>query len=158
AGQFHSDAAVFGGENGELLEAENGAEIAAHLGFVFDDQDFHGQRGRWTVMVVPLFNLLSTSIFPPCSSMQRLTITRPRPVPGRSPTLRARWKALKSHWRSSSGMPMPRSSTRRTTCFAFCVTARRTAQPAGEYLTAFEIRFVRIWRRRRSSSFASFKL
>ena len=52
-----------------------------------------------TVTAVPSPTLLSTLISPPCKLTQRFTITRPRPVPGR------RWKALKSHSRSASGIP-----------------------------------------------------
>src|SRR5262249_47220468 len=43
--------------------------------------------GSLTVTVVPSPDLLSTKILPSCRSTQRFTITSPRPVPGRSPTL-----------------------------------------------------------------------
>ena len=66
----------------------------------------HFKTGSLTVTTVPLPNLLSTLIFPPCKSTQRFTITRPRPVPGRSSTLCPRWNALKSHSRSASGIPI----------------------------------------------------
>ena len=49
------------------------------------NDDFH--IGSLTVTVVPSPDLLSTKILPPCRSTQCFTITRPRPVPGRSPTL-----------------------------------------------------------------------
>ena len=50
-----------------------------------------------------------TWMLPPWRSTQRLLMTRPRPVPGMSPTLLARWKASNSSGRSFSGMPMPLS-------------------------------------------------
>src|SRR6516225_11679711 len=59
--------------------------------------------GSLTVTTVPSPHLLSTLILPPCKSTQRLTITSPRPVPGRSWTLCPRWKGVKSHSRSASG-------------------------------------------------------
>src|SRR6516165_11038225 len=51
--------------------------------------------GSLTVTTVPSPHLLSTLILPPCKFTQRLTITRPRPVPGRSWTLCPRWKGVK---------------------------------------------------------------
>ena len=142
----------------ELLEAEDGEQVAPHLGFVFDDQDLlhgEGNNGRRTVKVVPRPNVLSTVISPPCSSTQRFTITRPRPVPGRSPTFRPRWKARKSHSRSSAGMPMPWSRNWQTASVPSRRTANSTGLPGGEYLTALASRLVKMWRSRRSSASAA---
>ena len=96
----HSDAAIFGGADAESLHLQNRLEATAHRGVVLDDQDvFHGiwvgtsgseKTGSCAITVVPRPEWLWSVTLPPCTSTHRLTITRPRPVPGISPTFRPR--------------------------------------------------------------------
>src|SRR5947209_5340401 len=74
-----------------VLVPQQRGDVSPHLGFVFNDQNsFHGffpKTGSLIVTVVPSPTLLFKVSFPPCKSAQRLTSNRPRPVPGRVPTL-----------------------------------------------------------------------
>ena len=68
-----------------------------------------GQRNDKSV--APSFSLASNSSRPPWSSMMRVAMLRPRPVPS-SLVLKKGWKTLS---RTDSGMPGPVSLTRMTT-------------------------------------------
>src|SRR5262249_51071714 len=98
AGGINTGTTVFSGDRFVIVETEERGDVPAHLCFVFDNKNlFHSlleKRGTLTVTVVPLPRWLSTETSPPCNSAQRFTRSRPRPVPGRLPTLLPRWKAL----------------------------------------------------------------
>src|SRR5204863_4863968 len=98
ARHFQPQASVFSPDGLVLFIAKESGDVAPHLGFVLDDQDpFHNfvsKTGSLTVTVVPSPSLLTNWMFPPWSSTQRFTTSRPSPVPGRLPTLPPRWKAL----------------------------------------------------------------
>src|ERR1019366_8880994 len=100
--------------------------------------------GSRTLMRVPASTLLSIEIVPPCNSTAFLTITSPRPVPWRVPTLEARGKLSNRRAWSSTGMPMPWSPTSITASSpSRSSSSSDTVLPEGEYFTALESRLVR---------------
>src|SRR5689334_10807139 len=100
ARHFHSQAPVFGRDGLVLFIPEKGGDVAPHLGLVLNDQNLLHRlvpkTGSLTHTFVPCPTLLSIRTLPWCSSTQRLTSSRPKPVPARLPTLPPRWKAVNS--------------------------------------------------------------
>src|SRR5438552_7917688 len=122
--------------------------IADHFAgrrLVVDDDDVRvlghdsSVAGSVTVNVDPCPGpALSAVTWPPCMSMIRLTIDRPRPV-GLSPAVglaESRWKRPNSRPRSSGERPAPWSAMRITVSLPSWVTATVILPPIGEYLMA----------------------
>src|SRR5439155_4996475 len=81
---------------------------------------------------------LSAVTWPPCMSIMRLTIERPRPVE-LSPAVglaESRWNRPNSRPRSSGERPAPWSEIRTTVLLPSWVTPTLTLPPIGEYLMA----------------------
>src|SRR3954452_20630045 len=122
--------------------------IADHLAgrwLVIDNEDVRvlghvvSVEGSVTVNVDPCPGpALSAVTWPPCMSMMRLTIDRPRPVE-LSPAVglaESRWKRPNSRPRSSGDRPAPSSVIRMTVLCPSWVTATPILPPIGEYLMA----------------------
>src|ERR1700733_11613232 len=101
--------------------------------------DHMSVAGNVTVKVHPFPGpgLLAVT-WPPCMSMMRLTIDRPRPVE-LSPAVglaERRWKRPNSRPRSSGDRPAPSSAMRIMLLFCSWLTATAILPPIGEYLMA----------------------
>ena len=110
----------------------------------------HG-RSSVNQKVVPIFSMLSTPIWPPINSTNRLQIASPSPVPPKRPWIDASaWaKRPNNDFTFSGAMPMPvsRISTRKL-CTESGPAAARTATvtaPLSVNLTALPMRLTRIW-------------
>src|SRR6266487_5441347 len=102
--------------------------------------------------VDPLPGSDSTQIRPPCISMIRLAIDRPRPVPPflRVIELSACWNSSKIFAWSTAGIPGPVSHTA-TVNAPFVADARIATSPLSVNLMALPTRLSRTWESRRSS-------
>src|SRR5262249_59296102 len=109
--------------DGEAVHFEVVADHLAGRRLVIDDEDVlalahdSSAAGSTMVKVEPLLGpSLSAVTSPPCMSMMRLTMERPRPVE-LSPAVglaERRWKRPNSRPRSSGDSPAPWSGTRMT--------------------------------------------
>src|SRR5581483_10898815 len=89
--------------------------------------------GSLTTKLVPPPGTLSTAIVPPCRPTAFAVIASPRPDPGIFPTFPPRWNGSKSVARSSAGMPIPWSVTRKVTARSCRDESSCTVPPPGEY-------------------------
>src|SRR3990172_3677641 len=137
------------------------AHDAAVLLVVLDDQDAPAHRftaggstrtGRVNEKVEPFPGLDSTQMRPPWSSMIRLAMESPRPVPPffRVVELSACWNSSKIFCWSAGAIPGPVSDTETTNSPSRAIASIRTS-PTSVNLMAFPTRFSRIWVIRRSS-------
>src|SRR5580692_399667 len=126
------------------------ADYAAVFFLVFDHQNgwFSGHgfaymfrcsycaTGRYTRNTLPSPSVLSTIIWPPCSSTILDTIARPRPTPSGLVVK----NGLKMESRCWGSMPTPRSITAISTDSPAARVFTLTAPPGGDACTALRIR------------------
>src|ERR1700730_11774597 len=88
--------------------------------------------GRLITIVRPPPSVSSTEISPPIASTKPRAPARPSPTPVSELTSPSRWNGWNTRSRWATGIPGPRSTTRRYTLPATIPASTLTGRPAGE--------------------------